>query len=642
MAAAACRAPAAPSWPLLPPLLLLAGLAGLAGALRVAYLPLDERFTTRQAFLSLAAATPFQVDTPAAAAISLQRAPADLAALDAWAAAAFAAADAAVVSLELFLYGGLISSRISNATTAEVLARLDALVALAAAHPNVRLHAGAVIMRIPSYNTVPCTEDVYYWASFGEDLFTFSYFSAKYAQTHNASDLAAAQAAEAKVPADIVADYLWRRARNYNVTAALVERAAASPGLLQSLYITQDDNALYGLNIDEAMRLRALADSLGLGDLVRIYPGADEVGLSMLARLVSDTMGEAAAASVAGVESTSGGSGAVDLEVVFRRADNASLFLVPNYEGQPMIFTLRDQIAAAGAAAPVLEGRQRRAPAGMRDSGGPLHAVLLVNNFGPDEFPQIEAPDQTTAGRSVEDYAVFTPFVCGDDNVLSVLSMADNRYSNGADVVAVQYLESRAARPECAAPPPTSNSRGLGLDRTAFAGWNTDGNTLGCAISNLVVLAWFADFGPGGASPGARLMPSVDALADARRRRAGGAAAVPAVRSHAFGATNASAANAYFNALRLLEDDHYQADLRQTLAAYAASVSGEGPDGLGLDLGFYSRFAFKPLASRLAEISSTFGGLGLELESAGFPWNRTFEISLFAQLAVPGGATEEL
>ena len=444
-----------------------------ASSLRVAYLPLDERFTTRDAFINLAAVTPFTIDTPAASTLSLQRHPADLAALDAWTAAAFASADAAVVSLELYLYGGLIASRISNASTAAVVARLDALVALAAAHPHVRLHAGAVIMRIPSYNTVPCTEDVYYWQFFGADLFTFSYFSAKYAQSGNASDLAAAQAAEAKVPADVVADYLWRRARNYNVTAALLERAAAAPGLLRSLYITQDDNARYGFNIAEADALRALAARLGLGDLVRVYPGADEVGLSMLARLVSETMGEAAAAAGGGGAGGGGaGGGAVQLDVVFRRADNASLYLVPNFEGQPMLQTLRDQIAAAGAAAPAL-GVLAPPPAAQ-----PMRAVLLVNNFGTDEYPQIEAPDQPLAGRSPADYAVFTPFVCGSAAArASVVSMADNRYSNGADVVAVQYLMELAARADCAAPPPTSNALGLGLDRLGFAGWNTDGNS---------------------------------------------------------------------------------------------------------------------------------------------------------------------
>ncbi len=131
------------------------------------------------------------------------------------------------------------------------------------------------------------------------------------------------------------------------------------------------------------------------------------------------------------------------------------------------------------------------------------------------------------------------------------------------------------------------------------------------------MLAWFAD-----AAPGARLMPVADALAAQRRGRSAPPPAPPRVAS-------ASAANAYFVALRLIEDDFWQATLRQTLSAYANSVDGEGNDGLGADLAFYERFALKPLASRLAEVAAGFG-VDLSLTAAFFPWNRTFEIGLVA------------
>ena len=39
-------------------------------------------------------------------------------------------------------------------------------------------------MRIPAYNTVPCTEDNWYWAFYGDDLFTYSYYTSKYIQTN--------------------------------------------------------------------------------------------------------------------------------------------------------------------------------------------------------------------------------------------------------------------------------------------------------------------------------------------------------------------------------------------------------------------------------------------------------------------------
>lgn len=62
---------------------------------------------------------------------------------------------------------------------------------------------------------------------------------------------------------------------------------------------------------------------------MNIYPGADEVGLTMLSRL-----------SVDYTQKTP------NLYLVFR--DPNTINYIPNYEGQPMILTVQQQIAAAG------------------------------------------------------------------------------------------------------------------------------------------------------------------------------------------------------------------------------------------------------------------------------------------------------
>lgn len=606
----------------------------IVSCLQVAYLPLDERFTTRNAFLNLAGVTPFNVITPDLSIIPSQRIPANSTALTLWTSSAFNTSDTFVMSLEMYLYGGLIGSRISNQSQSSVLDRVQDLISFKSNNPNVRIYAGSVVMRIPGYNTVPCTEDNWYWYSYGTDLFTYSYYTSKYAQTHNSSDLEAAQAAEAKIPASIVKDFLWRRSRNFNVSLELLNILSGFPSFFETFYITQDDNALYGFNIDEANALRSRADELGLlGTKVLIYPGADEVGLTMLAKMSVDTISEAAGQVKGSV---------VPFDVVFRKPDNTSLYLVPNYEGQPMLLTLLDQIQAAGAYSSLSPSRTNSPPVWQNGAEPPIHAVLLVNNFGTDEFPQKEAPNQSTNGRSTADYSMFTSFICGNVNATSsVVSMADNRYSNGADVVAVKYLEELAGSSACIAPSPTTNSKGLGLDRTAFAGWNTDGNTLGTAISNLVLLSLFGDFGPysNGKAPGRKLMETVNRLAIARRRENRNGKSeqeetsidlnIPSTVSSA--SLSSSASNAYFNILRIIEDDHYQANIRQLLATYADQVNNEGSDGLGMDLVFYERFVFKVLGSRLTEVATTFGGLNLQLSRTYFPWNRTFEIGLEAE-----------
>ena len=113
-----------------------------ASAYKILYIPLDERFTTRFAFLNLARVTPYEVLTPPMSIISNLREPAPLPQLDAWMEANMPLADAAVISLELYVYGGLITSRISNDSTAVVSSRLQQLVQLCQKYPHVQIHLG--------------------------------------------------------------------------------------------------------------------------------------------------------------------------------------------------------------------------------------------------------------------------------------------------------------------------------------------------------------------------------------------------------------------------------------------------------------------------------------------------------------------
>jgi hypothetical protein len=113
------------------------------------YLPLDERFTTRDAFLHLAQATPYCVLTPPAQILPLLKEPADLEAIHAWVDGNIHKADAMIISAEMYLYGGLIASRISNDTTAQVAARLDKLLSYSVAYPNMDMYISNVVMRIP-------------------------------------------------------------------------------------------------------------------------------------------------------------------------------------------------------------------------------------------------------------------------------------------------------------------------------------------------------------------------------------------------------------------------------------------------------------------------------------------------------------
>jgi hypothetical protein len=60
-------------------------------------------------------------------------------------------ADAAVVSLEMALYGGLINSRVSNDSLPVIMDRLDRLSRLLTS-ARIPIYITTVVMRIPSYD----------------------------------------------------------------------------------------------------------------------------------------------------------------------------------------------------------------------------------------------------------------------------------------------------------------------------------------------------------------------------------------------------------------------------------------------------------------------------------------------------------
>lgn len=211
--------------------------------------------------------------TPPTSILPSHKVPADLAALDAWLDANLPQADAAIISSELFLYGGLINSRCSNDSTDAVMARLAQLAGFKQTYPRLRLLVSGVVMRIPAYNGD--FEEPWYWANYGYDLFSYSFFLDKFNHTQNQSDLNSALYYESLVPPHAVSEFVWRRHRNFNVSVAMLGlQNASGQALFDHLYITQDDNAQYGFNIEEANALRALVAQDSLQATVAIYPGA--------------------------------------------------------------------------------------------------------------------------------------------------------------------------------------------------------------------------------------------------------------------------------------------------------------------------------------------------------------------------------
>ena len=220
--------------------------------------------------------------------------------------------------------------------------------------PDLQIFVSNVVMRIPSYNGD--FEEPWYWADYGTDLYTYSFYTDKYSQTNDVADFLKAESAKSRVPSSAVNEFIWRRARNHNITMRMLERMGSvhdgDRSVFEFFYTTLDDSAEYGFNIREAAEIKNFISSRSNfidNTTCPVYPGADEVHLTMLAKYA--------------VERNRGGK-PIRFSLVFKNESTASQ--IPSYEGQPMIDTLYQQIYAAG---------------GEILSDGDYDVLLLVNNF---------------------------------------------------------------------------------------------------------------------------------------------------------------------------------------------------------------------------------------------------------------------
>jgi Protein of unknown function (DUF4127) len=172
---------------------------------------------------------------------------------------------------------------------------------------------------------------VRYWGNYGRKLFEFSFFEDQGVRTQNSSALALAKSIEDVIPAEIVAEFVWRRQRNFNVSQAALTSffpSSAVPDMF--MCITLDDSSPFGFNIAESLQIKSIVQSRGLSQLVNIHPGADEVGLSMLSR------------AALFIESRS-----IRLALLWRLPQEQAR--IPNYEGQPLNQSVLEQVQASGA-----------------------------------------------------------------------------------------------------------------------------------------------------------------------------------------------------------------------------------------------------------------------------------------------------
>lgn len=190
--------------------------------------------------------------------------------------------DAAVISLDMLAYGGLLASRSPQTRAQLALQRLDLLAALRRLAPEVPILASNVVMRL-------ATSSPGGQATAASALLRrYSELSGLVEELGKASHKRELEQVRRRLPADLLGQYLACRERNHQVNLRAVAETAA--GNLDYLALVQEDAAPYGPHTSEQRALLRMAEEHQVADKVSLHPGVDQVGAQLFTRFVHQHM----------------------------------------------------------------------------------------------------------------------------------------------------------------------------------------------------------------------------------------------------------------------------------------------------------------------------------------------------------------
>jgi Protein of unknown function (DUF4127) len=392
--------------------------------MKLLLVPPDTRPPTMQFPMRLAEAAGHDISVPPDEALNTLNQPGDFESLRAWLLEHTPTSTVLIVSLEQLTLGGMIPARRVKDSLSDVVKKLELLLEIKQLNPTLQILAGGVIVRVGHGND-PIEEKSYY-AQHGNSLRAYSEAFDMFEQQKTTQNESRLWHITKGIPRAVLDDWLSTRLRNFEMHVRALE--LVSKNVIDHLCLTLDDTSLFGLASRDRRKLEARTDDLKLWNKVDIYPGADEVPVTLLARVLQEKPSK--------------------VYVRYSSVNGANTGMM--FEDRP--------------AGELVKAHLRAAKCVQVDNVNEADFVLAVNT--PAVTQSEDRPDflnVDTAARHLPDFIDFIAR-CLEDNI--PVSIADIAYPNGAEERFVKLLE-------------TTTIKTL----AGFAAWNTAGNTLGSAIA---------------------------------------------------------------------------------------------------------------------------------------------------------------
>ena len=185
-----------------------------------------------------------------------------------------------VVSTDMLAYGGLTASRVPGPSYADAVFRLRELAQLRLESPGAWIGAFGTIMRLAPTGIPAGTP---FFAAYP----IWPYLQ-QYANLHDPplpGEAASAEHLRELIGEPALDAYLATRARNLAVDRLLLQMT--EKGVIDRLVLGQDDAGPVGLHVREVALLQSELLSANLANRASIEPGADELGMALVAHAIA-------------------------------------------------------------------------------------------------------------------------------------------------------------------------------------------------------------------------------------------------------------------------------------------------------------------------------------------------------------------
>lgn len=348
-------------------------------------------------------------------------------------------ADAAVVSLDMLIYGGIIPSRLHHESVDVLKKRIDVLKTIKLLNPSIKIFADQLIMRCPSYSL--SDEEPDYFDQCGLEIFLYGGLIDKEKRGILTPDeIIEKEQLFAKIGQKNLADFTNRRKINIEVLLSNLELVKSE--IIDFFVIPQDDSAPLGFTSMDQQVVNKIIRKGSYAHKVAMYPGADEIGLTLLAKSINTLKNEKP-------------------RVFVYYASTLGNQVIPAFEDRIVDETIKWHIFAAGC---------------MRVESIMEADMVLTINIGSETVTPNDTNGNVTLTKN-RNLDLFIEYIEYAKELGKLVGVCDVTYCNRADILLLKLLR--------------NNDFLFEID--AYAGWNTSSNTIGTVLSALCLYSYSKD-----------------------------------------------------------------------------------------------------------------------------------------------------